>query len=316
MLPPVDPSILHNNPQFEQIYTHLTTNLLNPDGSTKVKPSQKAQEHALRENLRAAQEQAAQSQLLRKSLGQLSPRAAEGLPDELLEVVDLVAAGLNGRLAPEEREMLADDVEYFLGHLRPIGNALSTHLLNSATQLAGIVYPEESNPRTLQTLTPTLPTHISTLRQTLLAQQDTLATNHLSLATTSCTVLSTHRTLLETIIRILEQTKHGSVARGARSHAEHLSIVAESMEAKLKILEREALRQIYTPEVQSALGNYGEHLRDTRRRLREREGRAEEEVERYEECGGDMKVLVARYGGLLREVEGVRGDIRRLGGEA
>ncbi|KAI9768552.1 MAG: hypothetical protein M1840_004749 [Geoglossum simile] len=316
MLPPIDSSILRSNPQFEQLYAHLTTSLLNSDGSTKAKPSQKSQDSALRESLRAAQEQAAQSQLLKRTLGQLTGSAGGELPEELLEVIDVVAAGLGGGVKVEERELLADDVEYFLDHLRPIGNILSTRVLNSAIQLAKIVYPEESNPQTLRTLIPTLPAHISTLRQTLLSQQDALCTNRLSLATTACTVLLTHRTLVETIIRILEQTKHGSVARGARAHAEYLSIVAESMDAKLQLLEHEALREIYTPEVQSALKNYEEHLQDTRRRLREKEGKAGEEVGRYEEKGGDMKVLVARYGGLLREMEATRGDIRRLGGEA
>jgi hypothetical protein len=49
MLPPIDSSVLRSNPQFEQLYTHLTTSLLNSDGSTKVKPSQKSQDNALRE---------------------------------------------------------------------------------------------------------------------------------------------------------------------------------------------------------------------------------------------------------------------------
>ncbi|KAH0556768.1 hypothetical protein GP486_005445 [Trichoglossum hirsutum] len=310
MLPPVDSSVLRSNPQFEQLYNHLTASLLNPDGSTKVKPSQKSQDNALRENLRVAQEKAAQSQLLRRSLGQIGGRAGAELPDELLEVVDVVAAGLNGRLLAEERELLEDDVEYLL-----VRDAVSAHLYDSAIRLARIIYPEESNLQTLRALIPTFSTHISTLRQALLAQQDTLASNHLSLTATSCTVLSTHGTLFEAIIRILEQTKHGSVARGARSHAEHLSVVAESMETKLKILEHQALREIYTPEVRSALGNYESHLQDTRRRLKERERKAEEELGRYEESGADMKILVARYGGLLREIEGVRADIRRLGGE-
>jgi hypothetical protein len=48
--------------------------------------------------------------------------------------------------------------------------------------------------------------------------------------------------------------------------------------------------------------------------LKERERKAEEEVGRYEGKGADMKVLVARYSGLLREIEATRGDIRRLGG--
>ncbi|KAI9777096.1 MAG: hypothetical protein M1839_009052 [Geoglossum umbratile] len=313
MLPPIDPSVLRSNPQFEQLYSHLTTSLLNPDGSTKAKPPQKSQDNSLRESLRAAQEHAVRSQLLKRSLGQLAGIGSE-LPEELLEVVDMVAAMLSAGLRGEERELLEDDVEYFLNHLRPIGSVLSAYLYNSAIQLVKIVYPEESNPKTLRTLIPTLPTHISTLRQTLLSQQDSLSTNHLSLTATSCTVLSTHRNLLETIIRTLEQTKHGSVARGARAHAEHLSIVAESMDAKLKILEHEALREIYPPAVQSALKNYEEHLRDMRRRLKERERKAEEEVGRYEGKGVDMKVLVARYGGLLREIEATRGDIRRLGG--
>jgi diphthamide biosynthesis protein 3 len=40
MLPPVDPTVLAVNPQFNALYTHLTTKLLNPDGSTKRAKSQ------------------------------------------------------------------------------------------------------------------------------------------------------------------------------------------------------------------------------------------------------------------------------------
>lgn len=36
MLPPCDPTILENNPQFKRLYQNLTTNLLNPDGSTRT----------------------------------------------------------------------------------------------------------------------------------------------------------------------------------------------------------------------------------------------------------------------------------------
>lgn len=35
MIPPCDPSILDQNPQFKRLYQNLTTNLLNPDGSTR-----------------------------------------------------------------------------------------------------------------------------------------------------------------------------------------------------------------------------------------------------------------------------------------
>lgn len=45
MIPPCDPSILDKNPQFKKLHQHLTTNLLNPDTSTKADgdiPEQKA----------------------------------------------------------------------------------------------------------------------------------------------------------------------------------------------------------------------------------------------------------------------------------
>lgn len=35
MLPPIDEAVLKNNPDFAQLYTTLTTVILNPDGSTK-----------------------------------------------------------------------------------------------------------------------------------------------------------------------------------------------------------------------------------------------------------------------------------------
>jgi len=36
MIPPCDPSILENNPQFKRLYENLSANLLNPDGSTRA----------------------------------------------------------------------------------------------------------------------------------------------------------------------------------------------------------------------------------------------------------------------------------------
>lgn len=36
MIPPCDPSILEQNPQFKRLYENLTNNLLTPDGSTRA----------------------------------------------------------------------------------------------------------------------------------------------------------------------------------------------------------------------------------------------------------------------------------------
>lgn len=35
MLPPVDESVLTDNPDFEKLYKSLSTDILHPDGSTK-----------------------------------------------------------------------------------------------------------------------------------------------------------------------------------------------------------------------------------------------------------------------------------------
>jgi hypothetical protein len=41
MLPPVDNSVLQNNPEFAALYSKLTTSVLNPDGSTNNGPATK-----------------------------------------------------------------------------------------------------------------------------------------------------------------------------------------------------------------------------------------------------------------------------------
>lgn len=41
MLPPIEESILQNNPDFAALYSTLTTVILNPDGSTKNDPAAK-----------------------------------------------------------------------------------------------------------------------------------------------------------------------------------------------------------------------------------------------------------------------------------
>lgn len=44
MIPPCDPSILENNPQFKRLYENLTANLLNADGSTRAHSADPARE--------------------------------------------------------------------------------------------------------------------------------------------------------------------------------------------------------------------------------------------------------------------------------
>lgn len=81
-------------------------------------------------------------------------------------------------------------------------------------------------------------------------------------------------------------------------------------------MKYEALSAIYDPEAADALDNYRVHLHDTASRLMARQRTVEEELKRYEKAGSDMKGLVERYSLIMRGIEAVTRDIKRLGGDA
>ncbi|KAI1276482.1 hypothetical protein F5Y07DRAFT_137514 [Xylaria sp. FL0933] len=72
MLPPVDDSVLKNNPRFEKLYNTITTSILNPDGSTKTDPSAK-QRDAVCQELHAYRLKAARIHLLRTAISTAIP---------------------------------------------------------------------------------------------------------------------------------------------------------------------------------------------------------------------------------------------------
>ena len=120
------------------------------------------------------------------------------------------------------------------------------------------------------------------------------------------------------MIRILEQNKHGQLARSIKSKSELLCAEAKQEELNAKIVYLTARNTIYTPEVSSALANYKEHLRDGRARLRQRQKDAERELERYG-VGREGKEKVMReiarvYGEMGRQIREVRRDVERLKG--
>jgi diphthamide biosynthesis protein 3 len=47
-------------------------------------------------------------------------------------------------------------------------------------------------------------------------------------------IQAVHREILEVAIRTLEQTMHGSVARGIKARAEHLAAVAKGLDLKIR----------------------------------------------------------------------------------
>lgn len=152
---------------------------------------------------------------------------------QLQEVIDTVSTQLTTRLSSSERDLLSDDLMYFLKHLQPIGEALSSELSKIALHLRRIAFPEEVRQGS-RTRTPNLSYLVQKRHQGLSLAKESLADSRLKLAMAASSVLEIHRDVIENAIRLLEQTKYGSVARGIRAHTEHLAIVAESMYAKLQ----------------------------------------------------------------------------------
>ncbi|OAX81225.1 hypothetical protein ACJ72_04427 [Emergomyces africanus] len=182
-----------------------------------------------------------------------------------------------------------------------------------------------------------LPTQLSSRLRTLRTiQSHDLPIARTKMTVTAAAVLAAHAEVMERVIHILERTRHGVVARGVRARADHVAVVLEGIEGKVCIMRHELLSAIYTPETTTALMHYRDHLDDTRLRLEERKKHALLELEAYEradlgemgkcaasadgeESGGSgksgaMVEIARRYGVLVKEVEGVKMEIRRLRG--
>lgn len=85
----------------------------------------------------------------------------------------------------------------------------------------------------------------------------------------------------------------------------------------IRIARAEALAEIYSPEARAALVRYKAHLEGVEKGLQGREEKAKGRLRAYEGVKeGDMAEVAVRYRGLVKKVEDVRADIRRLGGEA
>ncbi|KAF1988998.1 hypothetical protein K402DRAFT_452276 [Aulographum hederae CBS 113979] len=313
MLPPVNPAVLERNPRFKVLYQDLSSTRLNPDGTSRVVRKQRAQED-VKKALQTKRIERAKEEIVKNSLASLASRSVGQLPADLQEVIRIVSALLDGRISEEDREILEDDVEYLLENAQPVNEAISTDLESTAIKLAAIVNAG-SKPHSSESLSTT----ISTLQTLTTQTRNEISTTHTALTNLHTTISSTHALLLESLVRALEQTVHGVVARGTRARAEHLATVARGMELKVGILAASASslsgKGNEDPKLQEAMGRYENHLRGefSALRAREREGKARKRE--YEDVGDEyMRRILERYRGLCKEVEEVEGEIARVGG--
>jgi diphthamide biosynthesis protein 3 len=79
-----------------------------------------------------------------------------------------------------------------------------------------------------------LPTQGNALQESISSQTMSLALTRSRVTELSDQTHTAYRELFEASVRVIEQTLHGSVARGVKAKAEHLAVVAKGMELKLQ----------------------------------------------------------------------------------
>ncbi|KKK14725.1 hypothetical protein ARAM_000963 [Aspergillus rambellii] len=313
MIPPCDPTILETNPHFKRLYQHLTTTLLNPDGSTRANDAQPTRK-AVQEELRDCQLRNAKKQIKTQTLRQMAFNPDSELPDDCREPIAVVSLFLESSPSQLDQNdqcngggdvhtFIAPDIDKFYSNLHMMMPSFAKVLSSTMRDLRMLTNPgdtagsstsasiEDSRPhirtRSRSKLAPSIPlsSQISgRLRALREMQFSELPASRTQMAATAAEVLALRTEVLERTVTLLERAKHGALARATKAKAEHLATVAHGVEGKLNVMRLDILAAIHTPEVSAALNRYHQHLRDTRERLEERREAALEELKAYEDA--------------------------------
>lgn len=335
MLPPVEDSILQNNPQFAALYGTLTSAILNPDGTTKDGQSRAARERdAVRKELDAHRLKAAKQHLLAQSLSAAVPpepeastrraRTSSELPEPLLDLLLLLPPLLTSaeHLSPDSLQLLLSSPPFtsLEDHLPSLASLVSSNLQSSAVQLARAAYPT-TNASFLHRHIPSVPSHIRDLSSGVRQQSASLAGARLAAANALVRLLQKHTQALILLIRSLE-AKHGGVARSLEFRAADVSLEAQFGQVNAETALWNVRKDVYSPEVREALRNYANHLRDGQRRLAEAARTTRAELVDYGiaidgEAGDARKERAMReaaraYRDMSRQVEDAQRDLSRL----
>ncbi|KAL4891960.1 hypothetical protein BDV59DRAFT_61425 [Aspergillus ambiguus] len=353
MIPPCDPTILENNPQFKKLYQHLKNTLLNPDGSSRAHNAEPDRKAVVKE-LKGCRVQTAKKQIKKRTLRRLAFDPDSGLPDDSRDNVAIVTLYLDSsrihldldndaRDTMDVLSLLGPDIDAFYSDMPSLilpfsrilsADAQALRLIADAADASdatakNAMATESSRPRhrsrqSMAKLTPqvTLSSQLSERIQKLRrAQLVELPAARTRMAATAAEVLAMRAAVLEQTVTLLERAKHGALARATKAKAEHLAMVAQGVEGKLSVMQLEISNTIHTPEVTAALGRYREHLRGARENLEEQHLQAQEELDAYAAAdsgassrlgSGPVGEIARRYGGLIKEIEGVRMEIHRL----
>lgn len=122
-----------------------------------------------------------------------------------------------------------------------------------------------------------------------------------------------YRQIIEACIRTLEQTIHGSVARGTKAKADYLATVAEGMSKKLELQRSQFAAQLYSEDVQEALRMSSGRLEKESGLMKVRIRDAEGQLQEYGKAS-EIKGMAVEYAEILRETEKVKAEVERLQG--
>lgn len=246
---------------------------------------------------------------------------------KLIETCQIICAQLDGELSQSDLEILADDIDFFgVGLPFEILNIFADLILKSNIQLVAAAISkqlERSAESMLQIAhadtvvthkqggVSQLPIQASALQESITNQTTSIALTRARVTELGDQIHAAYRDLFEISIRLIEQTLHGSIARGTRAKAEHLAVVAKGMEMKLQILAQ--TDSILTdPSLQSELNAYKSRLEAMDQELSGRSATAEKALVEYERAGKGMSEIAKRYAQMMKECDGVRDEIQKL----
>ncbi|TVY22219.1 Uncharacterized protein LHYA1_G009082, partial [Lachnellula hyalina] len=239
MLPPINDSILQSNPQFAALHTQLTTNIFNPNGSTKHHPAQKERDAVSSHEckaLKTSQTRALKTSIITTALQNLDispttttpaplnpkltkrpPAPPSQLPTELLELILLLSSRLassSPQAQTQAQTALLESTTIWQSlpvHLPRLAALLSTYLHTQSIALSRILSPS-TNASFLHRIIPSLVPSILALQTTIVSKKALLHTSRVRIVTSTLQLLRAYERATALTVQVLETCKHGALS--------------------------------------------------------------------------------------------------------
>jgi hypothetical protein len=156
-----------------------------------------------------------------------------------------------------------------------------------------------------------LPDLLEQLKDAINTSREATAEKRLKLAQEATALHQVYRQIIEVCVRILEQTIHGSVARGTKAKADYLATVAEGMSKKLEVQHGQLMSQLYSSDMQERLGQKSAELEKEAKSVKAKIREAEEELAEYRKAAG-IQSMAQEYAEILAGTEKIKSEVARL----